>query len=305
MRIPLVQSLRGLVLVLIPLLAAPLRADGEPVVLPVGMSVPLVLQHHVNSAYTPAGSRVFFRVEHDVVVNDQVLIAEGTLVTGKMAEAAERGMVGKAGSMLVSVDNVTGVDGTRIAVDADLSRRGRSRGAATVGWTLFWGLPGLITKGVNPYMERGDALDAVVSSATPIDPAAAIPKLAAVELGPEFEVTNHRWAGEKVNGEKQIDIERHKDLKSVEFKIALPSATVDSTKTLESLRLYEVDGVVVPEEIRPITVKNGAAQFDGWSIGRYCANGVTNLLFVGTDADGQAFHAGRSLKVKIKKKQKN
>ncbi len=305
MRIPFLRFLRVPALALIPCLAAPLCAEGEPVVLPAGMSLPLVLQHHVNSAYTPAGSPVFFRVARDLVVNDQVLVAEGALVTGKMAQAAERGRVGRSGMMLVSVDSVTGVDGTRVPVDADWSRQGRSRGAATVGWTVVWGLAGLITKGVNPYMEKGDTLDAVVSSATPIDPAAAVPKAGPVDLGPEYAVTEHQWAGDRANGEKLIDIERSKDLKSIAFKIALPPETADGTRTLESLRLYEVDGVIVPDQVKPILVEDGAAQFDGWSIARYCANGKTSLLFVGSDADGRAFHASRSLKIEIKKKKKS
>jgi hypothetical protein len=268
------------------------------------MSVSLVLQHHVNSGYTPAGSDVYFRIADDVIVGDHVLIAKNSLVIGKMAQATERGMVGRAGSMLVSIDSVPGVDGTRVLVDADLSKQGRSRGAATVGWTIFWGLPGLITKGVNPYLEKGEIMQAVVTTATAIDPAIAPAAQTQRELGVEYGVTQHRWHGDRANGKKVIDIERKKDLKNIAFTIALPADIADPVKALESLRLYSVDGTIVPEEIGPFSVEKGAAVFDAWSIARYCGNGHTILLFTGTDADGRVFHATRNLLVEIKKKQK-
>ena len=280
-------------------------ALAEPMTLPADMNVSLILQHHLNSGYTTAGSKVYFRVAHDIIVGDHVLVAKDSIVIGKMAQATERGMVGKAGSMLVSVDSVTGVDGTRVPVNADLAKQGRSRGAATVGWSLLWGLPGLITKGVNPYMEKGDVLQAVTASATTIDPAAAQAEPTPLEIGPEYAVTEHRWAGERANADKVIDIERKKKMETVAFKVALPPGVADPSKMLESLRLYRVDGMTVPEEVKPISVQDGAALFEAWSIGRYCGNGVTNLLFVGTDADGRPFHASRDLKVEIKKKQKS
>ena len=277
-------------------------AAAEPVTLPAGMNVPLILQHHVTAGYTPAGSPVFFRVGHDVIVGDRVLIAKDSLVTGKMAQATERGMVGRAGTMLVSVESVTAIDGTRVAVDADLAKQGRSRGAATAGWILFWGLPGLITKGVNPYMQKGDELHAVTTVATPIDPDDPAAAPAPAELGFEMQFAEHRWGDERPNAEKKIDIERKQVLEYVAFKLALAPEAWDTTTVLESLRLYRVDGLPVAEEVRPVSVVDGSALFEAWDIARYCGQGTTSLTFVGTGADGKPFHASRDLKVAIKKK---
>jgi hypothetical protein len=57
--------------------AAGLAAVAAPVKLPAGMNVPLELQHHVNSAYVPVGSPIYFRVSHDVKIEDQVLNRAG------------------------------------------------------------------------------------------------------------------------------------------------------------------------------------------------------------------------------------
>jgi hypothetical protein len=304
MRITRYRPSRFLAILGMACIVAPRLADAEPLTLPAGMNVSLILQHHVNSGYTPAGSKVYFRVAHDVIVGDQVLVAKDSLVTGQMAQATERGMVGRAGTMLVSVDNVTAVDGTRVPVDADLSKQGRSRSGATVGWTIFWGLPGLVTKGVNPYMLRGDVVQAIVTSATAIDPAAPIAAPAPVELGPEYPVKEHRWAGQHANGVKEIDIERKKNLETIAFKLALPPGMPELDKVLWSLRVAQVDGVSVPEDIKTFSVVDGAAFFDAWSIARYCNDGTTSLLLVGTDADGRPFHARRDLTVEIRKKEK-
>ena len=70
-------------------------ALSQPAKLPAGMEVPLELQHHVTPKYVPSGSVIYFRVATDVVVDGQALISKGTLVTGKMEQAQNRGMVGR------------------------------------------------------------------------------------------------------------------------------------------------------------------------------------------------------------------
>jgi hypothetical protein len=42
---------------------------AAPVKLPAGMSVPLELQHHINSGYVPVGSPIYFRVAKDVRID--------------------------------------------------------------------------------------------------------------------------------------------------------------------------------------------------------------------------------------------
>lgn len=277
-------------------------AHGEPVILPAGMAIPLTLQHHVNSGYTAAGSNVYFRVADDVIVGEQVLVQKGTLVAGKMEQATNRGMVGKPGMMALEVASVPAVDATPVPVDADVSKQGRSRGAATLGWTIFWGLPGLATRGVNPYMMKGESLLATVSADTPIEPDVDVAAPVPSDIGPAYEITEHRWKGDLANGKKLIDIERTGNLKTVSFKLKMPAGVTDPAGALGSLRLMQVDGVAVPDEVRVLSVSQDSALFDAWSIARYCNDGTTSLLFMGTGPDGKPFHAIRELNVEIKRK---
>ncbi len=284
-----------------------LCADGsaaEPALLPAGMSVPLVLQHHVSSSYTPAGAPVYFRVARDVTIDGQTLIARGTIAKGSMAHATEPGMVGRSGSMNLQLDSVPAVDGTIVRIDADLDKQGRSRGAATVGWTIFWGLPGLITRGVSPYLEKRAELVATVTSDATIDPANAIVTSNTSESGLQAVITKHVWEGKHANSVKVLDIERKTHLKTIAFTVVLPGAHAADGATVSKLQLLEVDDVPVPEETHALSISHDAAVFDGWSIARYCVDGVNALGFGGVDSSGQQFHASYQLPFKIKKKKK-
>jgi hypothetical protein len=273
-----------------------------PVKLPAGMSVDLELQHHVNSSYVPAGSPIYFRVAKDVVIDGQVLVRAGTLAIGKMEQASGRGMVGRSGSMMLDVHTVKAVDGTVVPIAADLSKKGRSRAGATVAWTLFWGLPGLVTHGVNPYLERGAVIAGEVTAETAIDPAnastspeGALPEPAALRID---------LSSKALDGKKPLKfyIEKQKTIDPVIFDVAASPPLVGGAKTLESLQLISVDGVAVPIETLARSATDKTVTFDGWSLVRFCRNGATELRFRGTTSDGKPFESRYQMRVQVEKK---
>lgn len=276
-------------------------AGAEPVKIPAGMLVELELQHHVTPSYLEVNAPVYFRVAKSVSVGEQTVIRKGTLVTGKMEQADERGMVGKSGVMSLGVRNVEAVDGSSVPLDMDLTQQGRSRGGAVVGWTIFWGIPGLITRGVNPYIQRGTVLEATIPGTALVDPANAsvVEEPGAAQHG--MTITGHKFEGSSAKV-FEFDIERNKKLKTVGFKLA-PSADSPAL-SLASVELLTVDGTPVPAPVRATTVTADAATFDGWSIVKFLRDGNTDLGFRGTAADGRTFDGSYSLPIKIKKKQK-
>lgn len=250
-----------------------------PITLPNGMSIELELQQHVNSAYVPTGAPIYFRVAKDIRIQDQVLVRAGTLVTGKMQLAAKRGRVGKSGSMSLGVDFVDAVDGTHVPIDADLAKQGRSRTGATVAWTLFWGIPGLITQGVNPYLEKGTVVSGQVVADTRVDVSRALP--APPALPPPVEpatlhVVKHKFASSSAAVLK-FDIERNADLKTVSFE--MQAADVAAGRALDGLALVAVDGVALPEPLVPASIEGTKVTFDGWSVVRYLHDGESRLRF--------------------------
>ena len=279
--------------------SAPVRA--APVKLPAGMNVPLELQHHINSAYVPIGSPIYFRVAKDVLIDDHVLIRAGTLAVGKMDQAQKRGMVGHSGNMTFSVHTVLAVDGTTVPIEADLAKQGRSRAGATVAWTLFWGIPGLITKGVNPYMERGTDISGNVVAETLIDPDKAVPAASLPAAGTPMDIDKYRL-GSSSSSDIKFDIERDKDLKTITFEVKPVAGVADLTGALKGLKLIAVDGVATPDDVAAVSATNHSATFDGWSILRFCRDGETTLRFRGSNEAGESVDGTIQVHVKVKKK---
>jgi hypothetical protein len=294
------RGLVGLVLAAFGML--PAVSAAEPLKLPAGMTVDLELLHHVNSAYVPTGAPIYFVVAKDVLLDGQVLVRQGTVVVGKMELAQERGRIGKSGSMSLAVNQVAAVDGTTVGIDADVAKQGRSRTGATVAWTLFWGLPGLITQGVNPFMERGTSIAAQTVADVIIDPANALP---AVQLPPpaalQASSKGYRLGRSRIDIIK-FDIERDASIKPMTFDLTMPQGLVDPAATLLTLQLVAVDGQPVPVEVRATSSTADSVTFDGWSIVRFCRDGATALRFLGRTPDGQPFEVTPQVRVKVKKK---
>lgn len=274
---------------------------AAPIKLPAGMSVPLELQHHINSAYVPIGSPIYFRVAKDVLIDDHVLIRAGTLAVGKMDQAQKRGMVGRSGAMSFSVHSVSAVDGATVPIEADLSKQGRSRAGATVAWTLFWGIPGLITKGVNPYMERGTEVSGNVVAETMIDPDKTVAAEALPAVGTVLDIDKYK-VGDSNSSEIKFDIERDKDLKTITFEVKPAAGVADLPGALKGLKLIAVDGVATPDNVVAVSSTDHSASFDGWSILRFCRDGETTLRFRGSNGAGETVDGSIQVHVKIKKK---
>lgn len=212
-------------------------------------------------------------------------------------------MVGRSGVMTLGVRSVQAVDGTEVPIEADLTKQGRSRAGATVAWTLFWGIPGLITRGVNPYMEKGTEIMATVLTEARIEPTAvpAMPGAAPANVS-ELQITSHKFDGRKRGADVTFDIERRTDLKSVTFEVVPPTDLGDALPALTALELRTVDDVPVPEPVVARSATANAVVFDGWSIIRYCRDGVSKLGFEGRTGDGRVLRGAYQLRVKVNKK---
>lgn len=275
-------------------------ATAEPVTVPKGMSVPITLQQHVTSGYVAAGQPIYFAVQSDVVVGGQVVVRKGTPVLGKTDASQGRGRVGKSGSMAISVRTVEAIDGTVVPIDADFSKQGRSRSGATVAWVLFWGIPGLLTRGVNPYVERGVTWDANLLAELTIDPANAKPAPMPAIAASQIRITGHEFEGSRANKPLEFNIEKDKDLKTLKF--ALDPASLPAGADLRSLKLVAAGGETLVEPVVAAGVDGDSVSFETWSVIRFCDDGVTQLTFHGTSADGAVFGGSYALPLKIKKK---
>lgn len=271
----------------IALLPATAQAEGRFRLLS-GTPVRLELQHHITSAYTPPGTTIWFRVAEDVMAGNAVAIAMGTPVTGRMLRTEDRALLGTSGSMDFRIDFVAAVDGQQIRVIASESREGRDRGNALAGWTIFWGLPGLLTRGVHGWLERGAQVEALVlhdRRIAPMEPvpAEAEPAPVAAALG---RILGHRFSGSRADPFR-LDFERDKPLGTVTFEIEPPPDLGLGLAELGALRLLAIDGVVIAEPVAARSASELGVTFDSWSILRYCRQGKNVLRFQGASASGE------------------
>jgi hypothetical protein len=273
--------------------AAPLKlASATP--------IELELQHHITSAYVPAGTPIYFRVVRDVVVDGRTLIARGTLVTGTMRAAADRSSLAVSGTMTLGIRFVPAVDGKQVRVVADMTQQGRDRGTAMILWSIFWGVPGLVTQGKSAHVQRGATVVAQVLNEALIEPTstATAPDAPPAAAPLQGSITAHRYIG--LSGPLlKLHLEENRKLGSLKFELRRPPEFSGLDDPAAAFELIAVDGIAVPERVLATKVGAEFATFDTWSIVRFCRDGVTELRFRATNGHGEFYDATYPLALKI------
>jgi hypothetical protein len=274
-------------------------AHAESVRLPAGTHLSLTLQHHITSSRTPGGTPIYFRVAEDFRLQDKVLIAKGALVTGRMEATKERGALAASGSFNFGVRFVPAVDGQNIRVIANLSRNARSRDGALVGWTIFWGLPGLVTRGVDAYALRGMELDAEVLS----DKLVAIPDVPAIQPAPATAAAtvdiSHHQLGASRNQPVQVYLEKPNSLPPLLLGLASKDRASHGESSIASARLLHINGQEPGEPISANSTDASGLTFDAWSVVKYCDTGSNTLEVLLTLQSGETAIARYALPVRL------
>lgn len=271
--------------------------------LPAGTHLALQLQHHITSSQTPGGSLIYFRVRDDLLAQGRAVVRKGTLVTGKMDVVTERGTLASAGSLTFGIRFVPAVDGQNIRIISSMSRTARSRDGALIGWTLFWGFPGLFTRGVDAYVMRGTELDGEVLSDKAIevpdtDDAVATPAATQTRV---VRIANHSFAGAR-GRPVTVSLERARNLSALAFELpTLVDPDLDAAR-IKSAKLVSVNGQQIPEDITAASSVQNKLTFDTWSVLKYCDTG-TNTLDILLELDGgDAVTASYDLPVQLIRK---
>ena len=281
------------------LLALALPSQSATIKLSGSTVVRLELQQNITSAYTEPESPVYFRVADDVLAEGAVAIRKGALVVGKMTNVDARRMMGVSGTLGLDVRFVPAVDGQQIRVLGSAVRAGRSRENAVMGWTMFWGIGGLMTHGANAHLERGAIIEAQVLSDRRIDasapvalpPASTATTLSAVVLG-------HKIPGSS-STQLRLNLEKNPLTGAVTFKFQWPdNLAADPLATME---LLDVNGVEVPMPVPGLVLKAGEVAFGPWKVAQYCVDGVNTLHFHGVSHSGAVVDYNDSLEVRFLK----
>ncbi|NCB39937.1 MAG: hypothetical protein EOM80_14320 [Erysipelotrichia bacterium] len=127
-------------------------------------AIKLILLDKMRSGDSKKNEQVNYKVDEDVLdQNNNILIRKGTPAYGTVLNSRRSGMLGRRGSLDISVEYTNAVDGQRVNLRANKERRGGgSKGLITAG-ALLVAWPLAFCKGSNVTIEAGTAMVAYVN----------------------------------------------------------------------------------------------------------------------------------------------
>jgi hypothetical protein len=111
--------------------------QGREIVLPDGTEFQVITTEEISGKIAVAGDPLTFKVEDDVKVNGQVVIAEGTVVKGTVANAKKSGRLGKGGQLGIRIESTTAIDGQKIKLRATKASEGDDKTGTVIALSLL------------------------------------------------------------------------------------------------------------------------------------------------------------------------
>jgi hypothetical protein len=125
------------------------------VAIPDGTEFTVTTTEEITSKTATEGDPLNFKVTEDVKVNGHVVIAEGALVKGVVANAKKAGMMGKGGNLGIRVESTTTVDNQKIKLRSSKGKEGEDKTGTTVALVVFFGPLGFLKHGKNAIIKSG------------------------------------------------------------------------------------------------------------------------------------------------------
>jgi hypothetical protein len=135
--------------------ARPASTDLHEYLIPDGAELSVVTTEEISSKTASEGDAVTFKVEEDLLVNNQVVIVKGTIAKGTITSAEKSGRLGKGGKLGIRVDSTAAVDGQRIKLRASQGRVGDDKTGTTVALVVLFGVFGFLKKGSDAKIKPG------------------------------------------------------------------------------------------------------------------------------------------------------
>lgn len=145
-------------------------SSGKPVTLEAGTPVILETVETISSETCAIGDIIAFRVRHDVYVDDDIVIKEGTIAKGQLVYMEEAKALGKPGYVEIELKEVPAVDGQMVSlVGGDLKNEGEDRLVLSLVLGIVVCLLFLILKGEEAIVPAGTLVNASTAGSMSID----------------------------------------------------------------------------------------------------------------------------------------
>lgn len=129
--------------------------QGNEVVIPDGTEFMVVTTEEISSKTAHEDDPINFKVQEDLKINGQVVIAKDTLVKGVVAAAKKSGMLGRGGTLGIRIESTTTVDGQKVKLRSAKGKEGDNKTGTTVALVVLFGPLGFLKKGKNAIIKPG------------------------------------------------------------------------------------------------------------------------------------------------------
>jgi hypothetical protein len=134
--------------------------NSTEITVPDGTELTVVTTEEISSKTAAEGDPLTFKVDEDVKVNGQMVIAKGTLVKGVVSNAKKNGRMGKAGALSIRIESTTTVDEQKIKLRASKGKEGDDKTGTTVALVVLFGPLGFLKKGKDAKIKEGTKIKA-------------------------------------------------------------------------------------------------------------------------------------------------
>jgi len=275
----------------------PAATTPGDVILTRGTLVSVELTENINANINAVGETVNLKVAIDVVVDGEVVVPKGALVTARVGLAQKRKSLGKAGELQFFPVRVQTIDGQWVPLEKDnFGAKGRTRTGATIGHVIVWGPLGLLAKGRAGFVLRGTQYEVIVERDAVIDTGKRKP-LASLRNA-DFQTTARFRAVTQ-----KIKFSKGKSGRDFVLDITLtPDITLLVQQKPSAIEIVEILDYVLHKPIKPIKVvlnpkKNNfiSATFSWWSIVKHAQPGYTPMTVQLKLSDGRLAQAQATL----------
>jgi hypothetical protein len=113
---------------------------NSAITIPDGTALEIEVAYTVSSGDVEEGSPISFNVVQAMKINGNTVIARGARATARITKAKKGGSWGRAGQLAWSMQDVIGVDGSRIPLQFAKSTKGDSKGGTVATGMVVTGL---------------------------------------------------------------------------------------------------------------------------------------------------------------------
>ena len=140
---------------------APVQTENTKVI-PDGFEFNVVTIDEITSKTAAEGDPLTFKVQEDVKIDGQIVIAKDSLVKGTVAQAKKAGMMGKGGTLGIRVESAMTIDNQKLKLRSTKGKEGDDKTGTTVALVVLFGPLGFLKKGKNAVIKPGTEIKVYV-----------------------------------------------------------------------------------------------------------------------------------------------